>query len=65
MEIIINIFQESWQLLQDSSIYILFGIFVAGLMKVFISPEKVAQHLGTGKVKPVFKAALLGIPLPL
>ncbi len=65
MELLLSILKESWDLLLASSVYILFGIFIAGLMKVFISPEKVAQHLGRGKVGPVFKAAFLGIPLPL
>ena len=65
MELLLSIFKESWHLLQASSVYILFGILIAGLMKVFISPEKVATHLGSGKVQSVFKAAALGIPLPL
>lgn len=65
MDLIIEILQQSWHLLLASSIYILFGIFVAGLMRVFISPENVVQHFGHGKIRSVFKAALLGIPLPL
>ncbi len=65
MNLIVTMLNESWYMLQASSVYILFGIFVAGLMKVFISPEKVAQHLGRGKIRPVLKAAVLGVPLPL
>jgi uncharacterized protein len=55
----------SWQLLLDSSIYILFGLLVSGLLKVFLSPSYVARHLGHGRFKSVFKAAMFGIPLPL
>jgi uncharacterized membrane protein YraQ (UPF0718 family) len=43
----------------------LFGIFVAGLMRVFVRPEAVSRHLGRGKVKSVLKAAALGVPIPL
>jgi uncharacterized membrane protein YraQ (UPF0718 family) len=56
---------ECWELFWDSAIYVLFGIGVAGLIRAFISPSSVANHLGKGRVGPVFKAALWGIPLPL
>ena len=55
----------SWDLLQQASIYILFGLLVGGLLKVFLSPAYVASHLGSGSFSSVFKAALLGIPIPL
>lgn len=65
MEFIIEILNESWGLLLDSSIYVLFGILIAGLMRVFLRPESVSRHLGKGKVSSVLKAAALGVPVPL
>ncbi|MDY7030979.1 MAG: permease, partial [Thermodesulfobacteriota bacterium] len=65
MEFLSDIFLESWRLLQESSVYILFGILVAGIMKIFLSPETVAHHLGKGRFASVFKAAFFGIPIPL
>ncbi len=65
MEFIIEILNESWELLLDSSIYVLFGILIAGLMRVFLRPESVSRHLGKGKVSSVLKAAALGVPVPL
>ncbi|MFH2124356.1 MAG: SO_0444 family Cu/Zn efflux transporter [Pseudomonadota bacterium] len=59
------VFEASWSLLLDSSIYILFGILVAGMLKVFLNPETVVKHLGSGRFSSVIKAALLGVPLPL
>lgn len=56
---------ETWSLLRDASVYIIFGLFVAGLLKMFLSTEYVARHLGKGKFSSVFKAALFGIPIPL
>ena len=52
-------------LLLDASIYILFGLLVAGLIRTFLNPAAVARHLGTGRFMPVFKASLLGVPVPL
>ena len=56
---------ESWHLLLDASVYILFGLLISGLLRVFLNPNSVARHLGQGRFKSVFKAALLGIPIPL
>jgi len=56
---------ESFELLNKMSPYLLFGFFFAGILRVFFSPQMVARHLGAGKVGPVIKAALFGIPLPL
>lgn len=57
--------QASWLLLRESSIYILFGLGMGGMLKVFLSPSYVANHLGSGRFSSVFKAALLGVPIPL
>ncbi|QTA91808.1 SO_0444 family Cu/Zn efflux transporter [Desulfonema magnum] len=65
MNFIISVFSESWNLLLEASVYILFGILVGGLLKVFLSPATVARHLGEGRFTSVFKAAILGIPIPL
>ncbi len=60
-----NILFACWTLLQQASFYILFGLLVGGMLKVFLSPTYVANHLGKGRFSSVFKAALLGIPIPL
>ena len=65
MQLIIEIMGAAWTLLEQSSLYILLGLAVGGLLKMFLSPNYVAAHLGKGKVKSVFKAALLGVPIPL
>ena len=65
MSIIISIFQESWHLLLEASVYILFGMLIGGLLKVFLNPSFVADHLGRGRFVSVIKAALFGIPIPL
>ena len=57
--------QASWTLLNQAAFYILFGLLVGGLLKTFLSPAYVAKHLGKGRFSSVFKAALLGIPIPL
>ena len=65
LDFITQVAVSSWDLLNQSSLYILFGLLVGGLLKVFLSPAYVANHLGSGRYSSVFKAALLGIPIPL
>jgi len=65
MDFIISVLTDSWDLLLESSIYVIFGLLVGGILRAFLNPGSVARHLGTGRFKSVFKAAFLGIPLPL
>jgi uncharacterized membrane protein YraQ (UPF0718 family) len=49
----------------ESAIYILFGFFIAGLLKIALPTEKVFKYLGKKEAKSVVRASLLGIPVPL
>jgi uncharacterized membrane protein YraQ (UPF0718 family) len=65
MDFILSVFRGAWELLLESSVYVIFGIVISGLLRVFLSPNAVAHHFGHGRFLSVFKAALLGIPIPL
>jgi len=65
MSFILSVLCEAWHILAEASLYMLLGLVVAGLLKAFLDPGYVARHLGKGRLWPVFKAALLGLPLPL
>jgi hypothetical protein len=60
-----NSLHSSWLVLNQSAFYVLFGLAVGGLFKMYLSPTYVAAHLGKGRFSSVFKAALLGVPMPL
>jgi uncharacterized membrane protein YraQ (UPF0718 family) len=65
MNFSVDVISEAWLLLKESGLYILFGLLVSGLLRVFLNPNTIVRHLGEGRFIPVFKAALLGIPIPL
>jgi len=65
MTLIFRIVMASWDLLLEASIFVVFGLLVSGFLKVFLDPGMVARHLGRGRFASVFKAAILGIPIPL
>lgn len=65
MDFLLSALTSAWELLLESSVYIIFGLLVGGLLRVFLSPNQVATHFGGSRFGSVFKAAFLGIPLPL
>ncbi len=65
IDLLVRIIGESWSILLDSSVYILGGIIIAGLIKVTMNPDFILRHLGKGKYTSVAKAAFFGVPLPL
>lgn len=64
-EVLLGILRECWKILVESSPYVLFGFFAAGLLRTFLPEAAVARHLGRSTAGSVLKASLLGIPLPL
>lgn len=65
MEIALQYAAEVWEILLEAAPYVLFGFFVAGLLKGFLPDDFVARHLGSKTKGAVVKASLFGIPLPL
>ncbi len=65
MELVLEMLRQSWEVLREASVYMIFGLVVGGLVTMFLQPESVARHLGKGRFLPVLKATLLGVPLPL
>ncbi len=63
--LVIQVLESSWEILLDSSPFIIFGFLVAGFLKAFLPDYMVSKHLGKNKTSSVLKSALVGIPLPL
>ena len=60
-----TILEESVQLWLAMSPYLLMGMFIAGVLHVFLGTDFIARHLGGGAFGSIVKATLLGIPLPI
>lgn len=65
ISILLGLTQEIWHTLDEAAFYILFGIFIAGLIQMLVDKDKIAKHLGKPGLKSVILAALFGVPLPL
>ncbi len=45
--------------------YILLGLFIAGILHAFVTPQTMSRHLARPGWRSVVKASLIGVPLPL
>jgi uncharacterized membrane protein YraQ (UPF0718 family) len=65
MELILEFVLNFLKLLDAMSIYVIVGLFIAGILKQLIPDDFISSHLGSNSTTSVVKATLLGIPLPV
>jgi uncharacterized membrane protein YraQ (UPF0718 family) len=65
MDTISIILSHALDFMKDASPYMLFGIMAAGIVNAFLNRSTITRHLGQGGIKPIVKAAIMGIPLPI
>ncbi len=69
MEIVINyiliFINEIWALCMEMAPYLLLGMFVSGLISVFINNNLIFQQIGSKNISSILKSTIFGIPLPL
>jgi uncharacterized membrane protein YraQ (UPF0718 family)/copper chaperone CopZ len=58
-------FNELWQIMLELSAPLLFGLLLAGIMRVYLPPTLVRSHLSKPDFASVFRASLIGVPMPL
>lgn len=56
---------EAWDVFLDMAPFLLLGFAVAGLVRLFLKPQRVVPKLGGDDLRSVGWAALVGAPLPL
>jgi len=60
-----NILIESVQLWLAMSPYLLLGMFIAGMLHVFLGTDFISRQLGGSTFSAIAKATIFGIPLPI
>ncbi len=56
---------EFWNLSASMGPWLLLGLIAAGLIGLFVNRSWIEKHLSGPGLKPVLKAALFGVPMPL
>jgi HflK protein len=65
IDVLLQVLLEIWEILKEASVFLLAGFLIAGALAVFVPKGLITSLLGTGKVKSVLWASVIGIPLPL
>ena len=60
-----GVLRETWGILEDASVFLLFGFLLAGVLAVLVPGRLLTRLIGTGKVRSVLWGSVLGAPLPL
>jgi uncharacterized membrane protein YraQ (UPF0718 family) len=59
------VLREAWGILEDASVFLLFGFLLAGVLAVLVPGRLLTRLVGAGKIKSVLWGSVLGAPLPL
>ena len=65
MQTLQELIQNFFDLANAMSIYILFGLLVAGVLKELLPANFISKHLGKSSLGSVIKATIFGIPMPV
>jgi uncharacterized membrane protein YraQ (UPF0718 family)/copper chaperone CopZ len=65
MTILTNILNESISLWLAVAPYLVLGLFIAGILHVFLGSNFIVRHLGGSTLGSIVKATLFGIPIPI
>lgn len=65
MELISSYFIALWDYVILTAPYLILGMLASGLLHEFMDMEFMRRHLSGKGLKPIFKAAAFGVPLPL
>lgn len=65
MDSLVLFLAESWRVFRQAAPFLLFGFFVAGLLKALVPADLLVRHFGGRGFCSVLKGALFGAPLPL
>ncbi|MDQ7835847.1 MAG: SO_0444 family Cu/Zn efflux transporter [Humidesulfovibrio sp.] len=65
MDYFVSFLAESWHVFRQAAPFLIFGFFIAGMLKALVPADLLARHFGGRGFLSVLKGALLGAPLPL
>jgi HflK protein len=65
IDFLLSILQVLWQILEDASVFLLFGFLLAGVLAILVPHRLLTRLVGTGKFRSVLWGSVMGAPLPL
>ena len=65
IDFLFSVLREIWGILEDASVFLLFGFLFAGVLAVLVPGGWLTRLVGTGKIKSVLWGSVVGAPIPL
>jgi uncharacterized membrane protein YraQ (UPF0718 family) len=65
IDFLFGVLQALWQILEDASVYLLFGFLLAGVLAVCVPRRLLTRLVGTGRIRSVLWGSVMGAPLPV
>jgi len=65
MDFLYDVLSRTWDFMFEASFWLLLGLFIAGLLYVYLPLSKIHAYLGGRGFGPILRASILGIPIPL
>ncbi|MFH1699246.1 MAG: permease [Candidatus Zixiibacteriota bacterium] len=65
MDLFIKWFELTWDMIIRSALLLLIGFFIAGIIRALITPDAMKSLFGRKPQAQIFRASVIGIPLPL
>lgn len=63
--VLVSVLLRTWEFTEEAAPWLLLGFLFAGILKAFVPSELLLKYLGTGRLRSIFIATFVGIPLPL
>ncbi|MCP4568120.1 MAG: hypothetical protein GY841_11135 [FCB group bacterium] len=57
--------EMTWEMLVSSALFLFFGFILAGIIRALVTPDVLKSMFGRGRFAQIFRASLIGVPLPL
>src|SRR5262249_43106336 len=64
VDFLLSVLQVLWQILEDASVFLLFGFLLAGVLAVLVPNRLLTRLVGTGKFRSVLWGSVVGGLLP-
>ena len=65
MEYIVRFFINTWEIYLEAAPFLFLGFAMAGILHQFMPDKFIQKYLGGKGIGPIFKAAIIGTPVPL
>ena len=65
LELFYTFILEMWALCLEMAPFLMLGMFVSGIISIFVDSRFILKHIGSNNFSSILKSTVMGIPIPL